>query len=207
MAFNDDDPTSIDWYSGGFVDLAIYYGFQTSTTKVAGAPEECTFLIVSPPCIGQRHIYGVPWSILRWMSDQLGPGFTGGEKGLQKAITNSSSVGYANLAGVAGVSMDTILAQWAAMLYVDDRVVGAATRLTLPSWNLVSIESGLVVPARLVPRDHAYADYADNFNVRAGSSAYFKVTGATHAATAVRARTPAGGTLPANIQVWVVRMQ
>jgi hypothetical protein len=116
--------------------------------------------------------------------------------------------GYANLAAVVGVPMETLLAQWSAALYVDDRVSGAAARLTIPSWNLVSIESGLVASAHLTPIDMSFGAFDDARQVRDGSTEYYRVSSAgAHGAVAIRARSSGGTTLPTPMTLWVVRIQ
>jgi hypothetical protein len=212
VAFNMDDPSSIDWYSWRFGDLAFYYGFQGAPAKVPGAPGECSWLDKPPanpgPCLGGRDVYGVPWSLLQWMSDQYGPSFPGGEAGLQQALINSSEVGYQNLASVVGVPIKTLLARWAASLYVDDRVPGADPSLTIPTWNLVDIFDGhLNQTARLTPTPQGFGSFTEAANVRAGSTAYYRVSGTNRPATSVRVRGATGGTLPATMQVFVVRLQ
>ncbi len=217
VAFNLDDPSSIDWYADGFIDLAQYFGFETQTTKVTGAPEQCTFLAGPPsnggPCVGNRQVYGVPWSLLRWIADQFGPGFPGGEQALFRSMVNGTDAGFANLVRVTGVPIETMLAQWAAMLYVDDRFPGMAARLTLTSWNMFDIYEGtfqgarLFETTRLVPRERGFVSYTDNISVRGASSSYHRVSSATRAATAIKVRGSNNSMLPAGMQVWVVRTQ
>jgi hypothetical protein len=211
-AFNEDNPASTDWYSDRFVDLAVYYGWQATTTKIAGAPNECSWLDGAPantgPCLSGREVYGVPWSLLRWMSDQYGPSFPGGEAGLQQAIINSSEVGYANLASVVNVPIKTLLARWAAALYVDDRVAGAHPSLTMTSWNLYDLFDAHLVPsALLIPSSRGFGAFTEAAKVRAGSTAYFRVSGAGRPATSVRIRGAADAALSPHMQVFVVRLQ
>ena len=213
IAFNEDDPISIDWYSFGFSMLAGYYGFNGTSEKVPHAPEECSWLDNSDdnesPCEVGALPYGAPWALLRWLSDHFGPGFPGGEKGLHQAFINNPGTGYANIASVVGVPIRTLLSEWAAMLYADDRTPGLAARLTLPSWNLLEIYEGdaTLEAARLVPRVREFRNFTDVFNVRAGSSAYFRVSGTSRSATAIRVRNNADGRLPSIMQVFVVRLQ
>jgi hypothetical protein len=212
IAFNVDDPSSIDWYSYGFIQNAAYYGFDGTGTKVPGAPEECSWLdnslANSGPCLAGSMPYGAPWLLLRWLSDQFGPAFPGGEKGLQKAIIESPATGYANISSVVGVPIKTLLAQWAAMQYGDDRVTGLDSKLTLPSWNLFDIyELSAPETARLVPRSRGFVSFTDAFQVRGGSSAYFRVSGGARPATALRVRNSSGGDLPSIMQIFVVRLQ
>ena len=148
------------------------------------------------------------WSLLRWLTDAYGPGFAGGGQGLQRALIDNRAVGYNNIAAVVGVPIKTLLAQWAATLYTDDRVTGLDPKLTLSSWNLFDIyDVEATETARLVPRSRAFASFTDNFSVRAGSSAYFRVSGSSRPATAVRIRNNSGGTLPSVMQVFVVRLR
>jgi hypothetical protein len=211
IAFNQDDPASIDWYSQAFVGLVFYYGFRDRESKVPNAPEECSWLASEPenpgPCIGGLDVYGAPWSLLRWMSDQFGASHANGESGLHQALIHNPAAGYAALASVTGVPIRTLLAQWAATLYVDDRVPGAASPLRMTSWNLFDVENSLVETARLIPRSRGFSSFSDAFRVRAGSSAYFRVSGSARPGTAIRIRTPSDQPLPGIMQVFVVRLQ
>ncbi len=212
VAFNAPPSTPIDWHVSAFVDLVLYYGFESPTTRKAEAPHECTWIGLQSqgntgPCISGREVYGVPWSLYRWASDHFGAGFSGGERGFHKALIGNPLGGYANFAGTIGVSIDTLLAQWAAALYVDDRVPGATARLTLPSWNLVNIESSLVATARLQPTEVGFAGFDLARNVRAGSSAYVRMSGTARPATAVRVRSSSDTALPTSMNVWIVRLQ
>jgi hypothetical protein len=211
VASNQDDPASIDWYSQSFLGLFYYYGFKDRTSKVLHAPEECSWLAPKPdnpgPCLGNLDVYGAPWSLLRYLSDQFGGQYPTGEGGLQRALILSPASGYAALSAVTGVPVRTLLAQWAAMLYVDDRVAGLQSSLTLPSWNLLDIENSVVEPAQLVPRSHGFTGFSEAFNVRAASSSYLRVSGASRPGTAIRVRNASDGSLPAIMQVFVVRLQ
>ena len=137
-----------------------------------------------------------------------GPTFPGGEKGLQKALINNPASGYANISAVVGVPIKTILAQWAATLYSDDRAPALDPKLTLPSWNLFDVyDLSAVEAARLAPRSRSFTGFTDAFSVRAGSSAYFRLSGSAHPATAIRVRNGSDGPLPSIMQVFVVRLQ
>ena len=103
------------------------------------------------------------------------------------------------------------------MLYVDDRqlsdgtIVQADPAMTMSSWNLFSVFDSTAVwegmAHTLVPRERSFADFSDDVNVRAASTAYFIVAGDTRAATAIRARDPSDLALPSHMQVWIVRMK
>ena len=221
VAFGAGGVSGIKWYEASFLDMGQYFGWDSSvgggTTKVSNAPEQCTWLddnAVSDgsdpdrPCLGGRQPYGVPWSFLRWLNDHFAADFAGGEQDLQRAIVSGSNSGFANISAVIGEPISTLLAQWAAALYVDDRVGGAATRLTMTSWNLFDIyETGLTSGLWLAPTAVSFADFTETFKVRGASTGYFRISGTTRPATAVRARDLADGPLPSSVQFWVVRLQ
>jgi hypothetical protein len=211
----DNDP--YPFYFDKFFDLIFYYGLQCSgascdqVNQVLGAPEQCSWLALAEfgndgPCDEWRPIYGVPWLLLRWMSDQFSSRFATGEPGLQRALIDHTQDGFETLATVAGIPISELLAQWSAALYVDDRVPTAAARLTVPSWNLVSVEVELIRTAHLTPRARSFTTFTDDVQVRGASTAYFRVTG-TRPAFTLGARTSAGGTLPNHMQMWVVRLE
>ena len=213
VAFNrGQPPLPTNWFSDPFVDLAVYYGFKTRDTRVAGAPEQCSWLGTqaqgnSGPCLTGREPYGVPWSFFRWLSDQYGNQFPNGEKGLHRALIENAFEGFATVSDVIGQPMESLLVQWSAMLYADDRIPGIDEKLTMKSWNLVSIEQGIVESGRLSPRMRTFGMFTDAILVRGGSTAYFVVSGANRAPTGIRVRDASDGPLPENMRVWVVRAQ
>ena len=211
VVWNDPKLTPIDWFRDALFDLIFYYGVETSSSRVPNAPEQCSWLAQPPanpgPCVGGRDVYGVPFYLLRFISDQYGPSTPGGEKALHRKLIDNAFGGYATLADVTGAPSDQLLARWAAALYVDDRVPGIDPKLTFTSWNLTNIESGLIPITHLQPRDRPFGAFSDQVSVRAGSTAYFLVSGATRPATGIRVRDAADGTLPAVMRLWVVRIR
>ncbi len=232
VAVNLDDTTSIDWYSNRIADLGLYFGWDPITNddvneRITEAPHECSWLALPPanpgPCVGGRDAYGVPWSLLRWLSDRFGSSYPGGEQALQRDIARTDMVGYDLIEAVIGavspgITIETLLAQWAAMLYLDGRsgFDGHAV-FDMTSWDLNDIFYGsysdgqsqwTLIPAlRLTPAGSAFAAFSRSANVRAGSTYYSVITGTDHAALAVSARGATGGVLPGHMQLWVVRMQ
>jgi hypothetical protein len=212
VAFNNPATSDLDWYSNRFVDLAIYFGFESATRRFQNAPEQCSWLGRKTdgndgPCLSGREVYGVPALFFRWLTDQYGPTFAGGEQGLHRALIENSKSGFATISDVVGTPMDSLLAQFAAMLYVDGRVPGANARLTLPSWDLAGIFDRLVESAQLTPKERSFASSTDAVSVRAGSTAYFRISGQGRTATAVRVRDAANGPLPQHMRLWVVRVE
>ena len=217
VAFNADSASTIDWYLPGFTDLVVYYGFQSSSSKLATAPEQCSWLALAQdgndgPCIPGREVYGVPWLFLRWLSDQFGPSFTGGEQGLQRALIDNTLAGYENIEAAIGVPIDTLLAQWAATLYTDDYWSPAPSpnpRLTYTSWNMHDIYSHIIPTAQLTPREHSFQSFSDAVSVRGGSTAYFRIGGGSGPATALKLRDATGLAIAPGgpMQLWIVRLQ
>jgi hypothetical protein len=212
IAFNNPPAQPISWFIDPFVDLVVYYGFISQTSRAIGAPEQCSWLATrsqgnTGPCLTGREPYGVPWSFLRWLSDQYGGQFPGGEKGFHQQLVDNAFTGYATIQSVIGQPIDVLLAQWAATLYTDDRVPNIDPKLTLKSWNLFAIENRLVANAKLTPYDRPFGSFTDQIAVRAGSTAYFRVSGSGRSATGIRIRDNSDLPLPDNMRVWVVRIQ
>ena len=215
VAFNLDGFSATDWYSDRFGDLAEYFGFRDSTRTVTGAPEQCGWLAPAPeagPCVGLRQVYGVPWSFLRWISDHYAAKL-GGEANFQHALIERYGQGFAQISGIVGVPIDSLLAPWAASLYTDDRYTGLDEELTFPSWNLYDIFNGtfggyaLYPTTRLNPRSRGFANFADTVTVRGGSSSYHLIGGTAHPRMAIGAASPSGQPLPATTRIWIVRVR
>lgn len=213
VAYAASPPDSVAWYRDMVVDLAIYFGFADRTTKVTGAPEQCSWLNLpdagnNGPCLDNTvPVYGVTWSFLRWINDQYGPTYPGGEQGIQRALVNSSQVGFAALTSVIGAPIDSLLAQWAATLYTDDRFAGMPIRLSMTSWNLKDIQDGLVEPAQLIPYSKTFSSFTQSVSVRAGSTAYFTIGGDARGPTSFSALDASGNPLPSIMRLWIVRLQ
>jgi hypothetical protein len=221
MALNIGFSQESDWYFYAFLDLLTYTGADLTIApplRIENAPEDCTWLgrDAGHVCAFDL-VNGVPWSFLRWLSDHFGPGFAGGEQELQRNLIDNTLAGFANIESIIGVSIDTLLAQWAAMLYLDNRILADGTPvvadsiLGLRTWNLYDVFENVVFDGvnvhRLLPRNRAFDQFSDQTIVRAASSAYFIVSGNGRVATAIRARDANDDPLPQHMQVWVVRMR
>jgi hypothetical protein len=215
-------PSTADraWYYDAVRPLFLYYGWSPlsgldpqapGAQRRANAPEACTWLDTplgaNAGVCAQRSllVYGVTWSFLRWISDHYGPGFTGGESAMHRAWIDGQASGFPSLEALTGEPIEDLLAHWAASLYLDDRVPGVDPLLTLPSYDLLDIEANVVPEARLAPRARGFVDFEQGVQVRAGSSAYFLVSGADRPSTAIRMRSSTGGFLDPSVQIWVVR--
>jgi hypothetical protein len=211
IAYNNPRVTPISWYMGLFGALYAYYGFQSDGGKAMNAPEQCSWLgrpaqQAGTPCQNGNLPYGAPWMFLRWLSDHHGARL-GGESAMHQALIENRFAGFRAIEDVIGLPIDTLLAQFTAMLYLDGRVSSLATPLTMPSWNLFNIEQSTIENARLTPRERGFTPFADVVHVRGGSVAYFRVSGGSRPGTAIRVTADDGAPLPPHMRVWVVRMQ
>jgi len=160
--------------------------------------------------LGGREAYGTSWSLLRWLSDQIGPTYGGGrgEPGFQQdIITSNALTGFELLETLVGVSIDSLLAQWAAMLFVDDRLGGANPTLTMTSWDLFDIFDGLIEALHLQPEEELFGDFSNTASVRAGSTYYTLLSGLNRPSMAVRTTDLSSQMLPGIMQLWIVRIQ
>ena len=198
-----------------FGDLLAYFGFDFGTGTVAGAPEECTFVGrvddgTAGPCASAARLpYGPSYSMVQHALDIYGASL-GGTKAVHRALVDhAGAAGFAALEAVFGMPVAQIMGGWAPMLYIDDRFTTPAFDMyQFKNFNLRSLEDAWGTPAaRLTPRARAFADFQDDFSVRAASSAFFDISGAGRPATAVRIRDQNGNLLPAFFQVWIVRVE
>jgi hypothetical protein len=202
------------WYSDGFNGLGSYYGFVSPTTRAPGAPELCTlfgYVTLSTPC-DPFAFYGASWSFQRYLVDRFGPSYPGGASQLTRDWIgkNVNLSGTPNVAALLGRNVDSLFTQWAAMLYVDDRVPGADSRLTMTSWNLFNVFSAFYSTAQLTPVARTFSSFVDSRSVRGGSTAYTLLSAAgARPALALRVRDASDANLGTGMkpQFWIVRLQ
>ena len=213
--FNDPDA---QWYNGLFAQLALYFGWngQSPPAKVANTPETCSLFVLSgdpdpSPC-HPAHFYGASFAFERYVSDRFRATYPGGETQLHRDWIGKSVTlgGVPNVEALLGVSFDSLFAQWAATLYVDDRVTGLPPTLSMSSWNLFNIFSAVIPEAQLTPLERGFVAFSDSRIVRGGSTAYTRLSASgARPALAARVRTTTGGILPGTLepQLWIVRLQ
>jgi len=196
-----------------FLGLALYYGYDFSGGRHAGAPEECT--LYSPVLFdGACEVsagYGASWSFFRYVADRWGPTWTGGEAGLMRDWigANPSRAGVQNVEALLGISIDSLFAKWAAMHYVDGRVAAADQTLQMTSWDLADVMPALGTNTTLAPASRGFTDFSISESVRGGSTAYSLFSGASaRPAIAIRVRDGSDVILGTGMrpQVWVVRV-
>lgn len=208
VAFEGTGPDGYPWYRRGFHDLLAYYGWVDQSTQIQDAPDQCGWWRRDPsPCDGRSLWYGVSWNFLRWVSDQLGPSYSGGIEALHQDLIDADADAWTTVETVTGESIRFLMGAWGASLYVDDRVTGAAPLLRQPSWDLFDIEDYVVSTAELHPFEAGFEDWQATGSIRSSSAGYVTVGGAGRAATAIRFRDSQGETLPSYMQVVVVRLR
>ncbi len=196
-------------------DYIAYFGFDFNGNKVGATPEECSWVGSTVangnpgPCsFAIRLLYGLPWSLIKYTIDR-NLGGAANQKQYLRAFSDyaAGGGGFAELQAVLGRPIGSMLSDWAATLYIDNRYP-AASAFQLVNWNLRDIAGAYQsANADLIPRVRGFATFTDAFNVRAGSSAYYEISGAGRPATAIRFRDGGGSPLPDFVTVWAVRVQ
>lgn len=207
------------WYRQGFDLLGAYFGSKYATAgKNANAPAQCSLYAstntANIACFNFA-FYGASWSFQRYIADRFGATYPGGTTQLTRDVIskNVGLSGRANwqaLLGLSAAGFDSVYAQWAGMLYVDDRVTGAAPALTLSSWNLTDIFNHLSSDARLTPLVRTFSAFSDSRTVNGGGTAYTTISSSgAHPALAVKVRGSGGAILPTSMHpvLWIVRLQ
>jgi hypothetical protein len=195
------------WYREPFQGLRDYYGYVSSASRVSGAPAGCGWLMSDPsPCAGVSAWYTAGWAFLRWLSDALGP-TVGGERALHRALIDDRVSGFDNVQAVVGHPWRTLLADWAASLYVDGRVPAADPAVTMPSWDLYGIYDAYGTDTGIQPLEEGFGSWSASEDVRTGSSAYVRLSDTGGPAMALRVRDASDATLAPGTQIWVVRLQ
>jgi surface protein len=192
------------WYKDWAADLRRYFGLES-----INSPEECTWLARDDdndgPCWNGRAVYGVPATLLRFILDQYGPSYAGGEAALMRDLTNSAQIGYANLEARTGKSIGYLLTIFGIALWAD----GRGYNNSLTSWDLYPImESWTGTDYKLQPHASSGTEPTAAISVRGGSTGYLRWSPpSSHAPTSLRIRTPDGDELPDAMGFWILRIQ
>ena len=206
-----------NWYGEWIRDMAAFFGRDwrgDGTGRIAGAPEECSWVGHedegnSGPCLGVRHVYGVPSMVLRYAMDRWGEEYPGGERALMRRLTQSPERGFASLVDVSperNWRPEQILADYYITLWIDLQGWGA---FGMTTWNLQDIFRRLPENWQLQPYiSSSPAPRLTGRRVRAGSSLYFHWTPAgALSSTSIKVTSPGGGRLPNHISVWALRVR
>ena len=202
IAFDRTLPLSRGWWDN-FDDLTIFLSGYTPDR-----PHECSWLTPFSPslsCVGASLSYPVGWSLQRWLSDQYGLKYPGGEGNLQRELIHGPGGSVETVEQQMGESFETLLARWAAAMYVDDRIPDLDPQLQYTSWNFYDIFGGHI--DRIRPWQVSFSNQEHRARIVDGSFWYLQVSGSHRPATAIRVRDLFDRPLPDDIQVWVVRLQ
>jgi hypothetical protein len=193
-------------------DLIAYFGYDFAGGHRANAPDECSWVGTTAangnpgPCaFSIRLLYGVPWSLIKNAIDRYHGGNAGQKQILRAFSERVGPPGFSDLEAVLGRPITTLIADWAPMLYLDERFPAAGYQMA--NWNLRDLAAAYHSNADLAPRLRAFTNFADAFSVRAGSAAYYDVSGINRPAISFRIRDSLGNVLPQFMIVWVVRVQ
>jgi uncharacterized protein YjdB len=164
--------------------------------------------------------YGSTWWLVRWAIDQYA---SSSDAGFLRALTQEPTLtGIANLAARTGRTWPQLLADWTVMNALDDYpgFTPARAQLAEPSWNARDIFSKLnrdvpqffAKPYPLTPRAFSFGNFTaapegTGISVRAGSAAYFELSGTQAGKQFLDLQSEAGAAPPATLGLSIVRVQ
>ena len=159
VAFDTGGAHGIGW-DANFLNLPLFFGGDHSQR-----PQECSWLANdSAPCLGQVLFYVVGWSLNRWLTDQYGRLYPGGEANLHRELIHGPDDFIDTIEQQLGEPMETLLARWAAALYVDDRIPNLDPDLQFTSWNFYDIYREH--PNRLMPLEISFSHEEHRARIR-----------------------------------------
>lgn len=184
--------------------------FERLSGYLSGAyearPHECGWISMGRELqCGASLEYGVGWSFLRWLTDQYARQYPGGDSQFHREMLRSERDQLGAIERLLDSPIETLLAQWAAAMYVDDRVPGAHPTLQFTSWNFRDVYRD--DPDRLIPQEISFDDVETTARLRDGSTWYLRVSGDGRPAVAIGVESPDNNELPDEIQLWVVRLE
>lgn len=154
-------------------------------------------------------VRGAAWSLLRWSADQYAGGTSIAP--FTRALVAGPDTSTVNLATVAGVPFDTLMAGWLVATFAGgDGIAGLAPRYTFLSWDMRNVQEGLVVnngkyPLKVTSLSPSTAP-ADTISSAAG--AYFTVSAPTGGSAVIGALTSAGAALTfPGARLYILRTQ
>ena len=206
IAFDTSSPIHANTWAHSFSELALYLD-----GRYPERPHECSWLENDPtPCFGRDLFYGVGWSLLMYLTDQYARRYPGGEGNLHRELINAPRDKSETIERLLGEPIETLLARWAAALYVDDRIPNADPTLQFTSWNIFDISKQYThpeLPNWLMPLEISFSNQERRARIRDGSIWYVRIEDLQRSPTAVRVRDLANRALPDDIQVWLIRLK
>ena len=146
---------------------------------------------------------GAIWSFLRFAADHQPAGT---ENSFWFRLVNSTTSGVANLTNVLGTSPDSLMRDWAISVFLDDNAANVDPRFQQSSWNFRDLISndGTSTVFPLAPRMLRDGG-TQSFQMWAHGVSFLRFTVPT-AQDALLTVTSGGLTLPANVQLAIVRV-
>lgn len=194
------------WYEYLVGDLAGYWGFQSPTSRVQGAPERCSWIsrpepVSNGPCLnGNRLPYGVPATLFRWIADSFSS--PQAEAEITREIVDYPGSGYSLLEALTGWELDAALAGWSIALFTSDEWFTEGWG-AFKSWDFRDIFGRVHETARLTPYETSgFPQVNHSVSVRAGSTAYFLVRSGARPHVSVGAQG-----LPDHMRAWMIRLR
>jgi len=186
------------YYGRNLINLSGYLQFPSTGPAV--------LLGEDPGFPDSFRMRGAAWSFVRYLLDRFGSPET--EFELTRALIGSAALsGRAAVEEVTGESFESLVADWAASLFVEGRA-GLPDRvepsLRLPSWNLLEIYEN-VFPQGIFPLQPPTVDLAEVTRLDAelytGTASYVRLAGTeASSGTGIRLATPAGEPLSAAVE-------
>ncbi|HYW12043.1 MAG TPA: IPT/TIG domain-containing protein [Longimicrobium sp.] len=167
------------------------------------------------PSDNASYFYAVSWSLARYAIDRYGAS----DAAFLTGLTQSTSVGTANLAAQSGVAIDRLLGGWALSLAVDD-YPGLATPgldIQMPTWNFRNIYAGLntdfpgtyTLAYPLQPTSFTFGNFApvNVATMYGGGALFYQVSGTHTQPQIVRLLGNGGAALSSNVRIAITRVQ
>lgn len=158
--------------------------------------------------------YQTVWSLVRYAIDR----YAASDAAFFGPLNNSRTTGMTNLATVAGVPADRLLAGWSLAMYADDYPgLPSSPDIAFPTWNLRDIYAALnadpslatrfTTPYPLVPTPLSFGSFAaTQTGVRGGAAAYYVISGTMSTNQMLDLRAPGGGTASNIFRIAVARL-
>jgi hypothetical protein len=147
---------------------------------------------------------GAIWSFLRYIADHQPQG---SEQQFWHALVNSTTSGLTNLTQVLGQAPNELLRDWVISVYVDDNAPGIDARFQQPSWNMRSAIPAGGAAAVFALASRPMTDNLTSSVLLAGGSGSFMRFAVANGQDALLTVTAANQSLPAAVQLAVVRVR
>jgi len=181
--------------------------------------EELTMLGSSPNVTDDATFYGTSWAFVRWVLDHH---FTDEATFLTALIDEPDLSGVDNVVARVGRPYADMLADFSLALALDDRAGFTVSRpqFSFTSWNLPALFQGLNTDFAnnnpspfpfahpLQPRQVSFGSFVSSVStLRAGTSAFFEISGAQSGKQLFELRSPSGGGPATTLGISIVRVQ